>query len=226
VPSGSLTILHNLPGSSNNTAYLLEILTTTTTIPTPQFIQTTSSLIFRWIFSVGSDSPTIASKVRFKVLTAASKKMPVFWVVAIRHCPDDGGSNHLWNVCELLPDYTAQTTASHLHNRRRENLKFHKIFQIVYIKLIIFIIYARKIKYLERLPCCYLLISGRDTGNLTEIAYLLFKVFRQIKDPTATATGCSVVLTSPRHCRLVLFTAVSWNVIKCDDLQLHANNIY
>jgi hypothetical protein len=24
------------------------------------------------------------------------------------HCPDDGGSKHLWNVSKLLPDYTVQ----------------------------------------------------------------------------------------------------------------------
>jgi hypothetical protein len=50
------------------------------------------------------------------VLTAASMKMAVFWVVvpwslqkfqrAMTHRPDDGAST--WNVGKLLPDYTAQ----------------------------------------------------------------------------------------------------------------------
>jgi hypothetical protein len=58
--------------------------------------------------------------VRFEVLTAASMKVAVFWVVApyslvevyrrLRGAsddlPDDGGSKHLWHVGELLP--TAQ----------------------------------------------------------------------------------------------------------------------
>jgi hypothetical protein len=46
-------------------------------------------------------------------------EMAVFWVVAScslvevylrfrAHRPDDGASKHLWNVCKLLPDYTAQ----------------------------------------------------------------------------------------------------------------------
>jgi hypothetical protein len=35
-----------------------------------------------------------------------STKMVVFWVVAISHGPDDGGSKDLWNVGKLLPDYT------------------------------------------------------------------------------------------------------------------------
>jgi hypothetical protein len=62
--------------------------------------------------------------VRFQVLTAASMKMTVFWVVApcslvevywcfrsacyLNHqgdCPDDGVNKHLWNVGILLPDY-------------------------------------------------------------------------------------------------------------------------
>jgi hypothetical protein len=66
--------------------------------------------------------------VRFKVLTAASIKMAVFWAIApcslvevyrrvrgaccLRRqcdkCSDNGGSKHLWNVSKLLPDYTAQ----------------------------------------------------------------------------------------------------------------------
>jgi hypothetical protein len=25
----------------------------------------------------------------------------------LQHIPDDGGSNHLWNVGQYLPDYTA-----------------------------------------------------------------------------------------------------------------------
>jgi hypothetical protein len=33
--------------------------------------------------------------VEFEVLTAVSTKMVVFWVVAISHGPDDGGSKDL-----------------------------------------------------------------------------------------------------------------------------------
>jgi hypothetical protein len=43
-------------------------------------------------------------QIRFQVFTAASMKVAVFW----DDRPDDGGSNHLWNVGKLLPDYTAQ----------------------------------------------------------------------------------------------------------------------
>jgi hypothetical protein len=42
---------------------------------------------------------------------------------------DDGGSKHLWNVGKLLPDCTAQQQPedSHLHTRRRENLKYYPL---------------------------------------------------------------------------------------------------
>jgi hypothetical protein len=57
----------------------------------------------------------------FQVLTAASMKMAVFWVVAPCSLvevyrrfrgdrPDDGGSKYLLNVGKLLPDYTALQT--------------------------------------------------------------------------------------------------------------------
>jgi hypothetical protein len=37
---------------------------------------------------------------------------------------DDGGNKHLWNVGQLLRDYTAQYSRSlYLQTRRRENLK-------------------------------------------------------------------------------------------------------
>jgi hypothetical protein len=49
--------------------------------------------------------------------------MAVFWVVAMTHRPDDGGSKDLWNVGKLLPDYTA------LRTHRRENLKSHWVRQ-------------------------------------------------------------------------------------------------
>jgi hypothetical protein len=39
----------------------------------------------------------------FEALTAASMKV----LAASTHRPDDGGYKYLWNVCELLPDYTA-----------------------------------------------------------------------------------------------------------------------
>jgi hypothetical protein len=41
-------------------------------------------------------------------------KVTVFWDIApssavqIDDHPDDGGRKHLWNVCQFLPDYTAQ----------------------------------------------------------------------------------------------------------------------
>jgi hypothetical protein len=66
--------------------------------------------------------------LKFRVLTAVSMKMAVFWVLApcilvevyrrvrglccLHHhcieCPDDGGSKQLRNVSRLLADYTAQ----------------------------------------------------------------------------------------------------------------------
>jgi hypothetical protein len=48
--------------------------------------------------------------VKFEVLTAASMKMAVFFLLHDQgdHRPDDGGSKHLWNVGKLLPDYTEQ----------------------------------------------------------------------------------------------------------------------
>jgi hypothetical protein len=66
--------------------------------------------------------------VGFEVLTAASMKMGVFWVVApcslvevyrhfrdtgcLQYRPDDGGSKYLLNVNE--PDYTALQPGGHL----------------------------------------------------------------------------------------------------------------
>jgi hypothetical protein len=67
-----------------------------------------------------SSSFTLSYPVRFgfEVLTVASMKMAVFWIVAPCNlvevyrrfrgtCHDDGGSKYLKNVCKLLPDYTA-----------------------------------------------------------------------------------------------------------------------
>jgi hypothetical protein len=60
------------------------------------------------------------NSMRFQILMVVSMKMAIFWVVALctlvkvywcfrgAGCPDDGGSKHLWNVSELIPDYTAQ----------------------------------------------------------------------------------------------------------------------
>jgi hypothetical protein len=61
--------------------------------------------------------------VIFDVLTAATMKIAVFWVVApcslvevyqrfrgaccLHHRPNDRGSKHIWNVGKLLQDYTA-----------------------------------------------------------------------------------------------------------------------
>jgi hypothetical protein len=51
------------------------------------------------------------------------------------HClilsPWWGDSMHLWNVGELLLDYTVHHPKSHLHTRRRENLKSHQYFILV-----------------------------------------------------------------------------------------------
>jgi hypothetical protein len=68
--------------------------------------------------------------VRFQVLTAANMKMTVFWDVVpcgmvehdwhfrgaycLHHLPDEGGSKHLWNVGQYLPDYMAQHPKSQL----------------------------------------------------------------------------------------------------------------
>jgi hypothetical protein len=42
--------------------------------------------------------------------------------------PDNGGSNHLWNVGKLLPHYAAQRAKHHIYiRRRRENLKSHTL---------------------------------------------------------------------------------------------------
>jgi hypothetical protein len=46
--------------------------------------------------------------VRFEVLTAASMKMTVLWVVAPYDRPDGEGRKPLWNVGKLLPDCTVQ----------------------------------------------------------------------------------------------------------------------
>jgi hypothetical protein len=66
--------------------------------------------------------------VRSEVLTAASTEMTVFWDVALYSlveidwcfkgayclhreddvCHDDGGSKHLWNVNQFVPDYVVQ----------------------------------------------------------------------------------------------------------------------
>jgi hypothetical protein len=47
--------------------------------------------------------------------------------------PDDGGSKHLWNDDKILPDYTAQHIPedSHLHIRRRKELKL--MFVCIYV---------------------------------------------------------------------------------------------
>jgi hypothetical protein len=68
--------------------------------------------------------------VGFEILTVASIKMSVFWVVVpcslvevkrrfrgtcrLHHyCPDDGGSKHLRNIGKLLPDYMALQPRRH-----------------------------------------------------------------------------------------------------------------
>jgi hypothetical protein len=67
---------------------------------------------------------TLSRQVRFHVLTTASIKMAVFRVNRYRVCwkiltfqgacclhfhrSYDGWRKHLWNVCSLLPDYTAE----------------------------------------------------------------------------------------------------------------------
>jgi hypothetical protein len=45
-------------------------------------------------------------------------KMAAFWVVAPCSHPDDGGSNHLWNIGKLLPDYTAQQSRRQPSSRK------------------------------------------------------------------------------------------------------------
>jgi len=45
---------------------------------------------------------------------------------AVIHHSDDGVSKHLRTVGQFLRYYTAQHHGSHLHARRRENLKSHK----------------------------------------------------------------------------------------------------
>jgi hypothetical protein len=78
----------------------------------------------QWLASYLCCSPNIIS-VRFQVVTAANMKMAVSWNIALcslvevhrrfsstywlHHQGDkDVGSEHLWNVGKLLPDYTAQ----------------------------------------------------------------------------------------------------------------------
>jgi hypothetical protein len=67
----------------------------------------------------GEGNKLRSSSVRFQVLTAASMKMVVFWVVApcslVMNRPDVGGSKHLWNVGKLLPDYRAQQPRRQLY---------------------------------------------------------------------------------------------------------------
>jgi hypothetical protein len=63
-------------------------------------------------------------KMRFQVLTAASMKVAVFWVVV--PCTDDAGSKHLWNVDNLLSDYTAQQP-------RRQQSKYERYFLTRYL---------------------------------------------------------------------------------------------
>jgi hypothetical protein len=61
--------------------------------------------------------------VRFQVVTeAASMKMTVFW-----DDDDDGGSKHLWNVSQLLQDYTAQ------HPRTQSSRTLDSLISIVLI---------------------------------------------------------------------------------------------
>jgi hypothetical protein len=84
-------------------------------------------------------------KLRFQVLTAASMKMAVSWDVVPyslvevyrrfrgdcclhhqgTHRPHKGDSKHLYNVCKLIPDYTAQ------HPRRQSTSVSVIIFQCV-----------------------------------------------------------------------------------------------
>jgi hypothetical protein len=50
------------------------------------------------------------------------------------HCPDDGGSTHLWNVSLIRRDYTAlYPRRLYLHTRRCENLKSHGIKSLFYL---------------------------------------------------------------------------------------------
>jgi hypothetical protein len=56
------------------------------------------------------------SQVLFDVLSI------LMWRTEIEMGPDDGGSKHLWNVGQFLPDYTAQ------HPRRYWNLTNYDLF--------------------------------------------------------------------------------------------------
>jgi hypothetical protein len=65
--------------------------------------------------------------------------VPVYWDVApcslvnIDAYLDGGGSKHIWNVGKFLRYYTVQHSGiSHLHFRSRENLKSHKIYQVIF----------------------------------------------------------------------------------------------
>jgi hypothetical protein len=74
----------------------------------------------------------------FQQQTKSQLKLTVFWVTApcslvethqrfrYSYCPD-GGSTHLSNVGQFLPNYTAQhPRRSHCHAYRDDNLKFQK----------------------------------------------------------------------------------------------------
>jgi hypothetical protein len=90
-----------------------------------------SNLVPNWLSTLLQSSKFY---VRFQVLTAASMKMAVFWVVALcslvevysrfrgayclHHCPDYVGSKHLWKVGKIIPVYTAQQPRSYVSDCR------------------------------------------------------------------------------------------------------------
>jgi hypothetical protein len=58
-------------------------------------------------------SPLKRRSISTELHGATSQKTVIFILAAVRNRSDDGGSTHLWNVGQFLPDYTAQ------HPRRR-----------------------------------------------------------------------------------------------------------
>jgi hypothetical protein len=70
----------------------------------------------------GEDTLCYVRRLEALRIKKAKRLCPLFFLLGCRdqgtvpltHRPDDGGSEYLWNVGKLLPDYTAQQPRRHL----------------------------------------------------------------------------------------------------------------
>jgi hypothetical protein len=81
---------------------------------------------------------------------------------AMIHCPDDGGSKHLWHFGKLLPDYTAQHPTRHHHTRCSKNLN---LIELHFCFISYFVFWS---KIWNKFPADF---SSRQTGSYFWVMY-------------------------------------------------------